>query len=75
MATSAKKSAAAAKPVAKKAAPKAAAKPAAKKTVAKIISLKATKTKIVVTENAIIQIAVAQQIIVLLHYHFGLKQK
>ena len=29
----------------------------AKKTVAKIISLKATKTKIVVTENAIIQIA------------------
>jgi hypothetical protein len=40
-----------------------------KKTVAKIISLKATKTKIVVTENAITQIAVAQQIIVHLHYH------
>ena len=36
---------------------------------------KSTKTEKVVTENAIIQIAVAQQIIVLLHYHFGLKQK
>ncbi len=48
-------------------------KKTAKKTVAKVISLKTTKTKMVAMENAIIQIVVAQPIIVLLQYLFGLK--
>ncbi|MBL0303766.1 MAG: hypothetical protein IPQ23_19045 [Cytophagaceae bacterium] len=46
-----------------------------KKTVAKVISLKTTKIVMIAMENAIIQIVVAQPIIVLLQYLFGLKQK